>query len=97
MKFWVSSAVALVAVLPVAAGARGCRPARSHHCFAIPAILDLTSVPDISQRIVNREPAVQPTQQQGISPQPADGYTGPTVGVSKLGRAPTVGYHWSLN
>jgi hypothetical protein len=97
MKVWVSTAVVLLAALPAAAGAKGCRPARSHHCFAVPAILDLNSVPDISQRIVDREPAVQPAQRQAISPRSADGYTGPAVGVSKLGRAPTVGYHWSLN
>ena len=97
MKFWVSIALALVAVLPTAAGAGGCRPARSHHCFAVPAVLDLKSVPDISRGIVDREPAVQPAQRQEISPQPASGYTGPTVGVSKMGRSPTVGYHWSLD
>jgi hypothetical protein len=54
-------------------------------------------VPDISQRIVDREPAGQPRRQPGTSAPSADGYTGPTVGVSKLGRSPTVGYHWSLD
>jgi hypothetical protein len=97
MKVWVLTAVALMAVLSAASGARACRPAKSRHCLAVPAILDLTSVPDISRRIVDREPAAPPAQRQGTSPQPASGYTGPTVGVSKLGRAPTVGYHWSLN
>jgi hypothetical protein len=97
MKVWVSTAMALLAVLPSAAGYGRCRPARAHHCFAVPAILDLTSVPDISQRIVAREPAAPQARPQGSLTQPATPYTGPTVGVSRLGRAPTVGYHWSLN
>jgi hypothetical protein len=96
MKVWVSTAVALLTVVPSAAGAGRCRATRSHHCFAVPAVLDLASVPDISQRIVAREPIALPSGPPRVSA-PPDGYTGPTVGVSKLGRAPTIGYHWSLN
>ncbi|HZU90991.1 MAG TPA: hypothetical protein VE993_17200 [Stellaceae bacterium] len=100
MKVWVSTAVVLLVVVPTAAGAGPCRPGKLHHhrrCFAVPAILDLTTVPDISQRIVGHEPAAPSPRPQGAAAPSADGYTGPTVGVSKLGRAPTVGYHWSLN
>jgi hypothetical protein len=99
MKVWVSTAVALLVLGPVTAGAGPCRPGKLHHrrCFAVPAILDLTAVPDISQRIVGHEPAALSPRSQGTAAPSADGYTGPTLGVSKLGRAPTVGYHWSLN
>jgi hypothetical protein len=114
MKVLIPSAVALLAVLPAITGAHGaCRPGTSQRCFAVPAILDLTSVPAISQRIVDREPAEKnapshgPTAKPAVGdtgptarpslPIPTVGYTGPAIGVSKLGRSPTVGYHWSLD
>jgi hypothetical protein len=97
MKVWVSTAVALLAVLPAALSTAGpCRSKKSHRCFAAPAILDLSKVPDISRRIADRAAKAQPPLQQRSEGQ-SEGYTGPIVGVSKLGRAPTVGYHWSLN
>ena len=98
MRIWVSAAVALLVVLPAAGAAAGpCRPKASRNCLALSSLVDLTAVPAISRQIVDREPDGHPRQPQGTSARPADGYTGPALGVSKLGRAPTVGYHWSLH
>jgi hypothetical protein len=98
MRIWVSTAVALLVVLPAAGAAAGpCRPQASRNCLALSSLVDLTAVPTISRQIVDREPAGHPRQPQGTSAQPAEGYTGPTVGVSKMGRGATVGYHWSLH
>lgn len=96
MNIWVSGALALLAFAPAAGVAAPCRPQGARSCLAVPAILDLTTVPDISRRIVAREPAAQaalPRAPDGAG----DGYTGPTVGFSRMGRGPTVGYHWSLH
>ena len=98
MRIWVSTAVALLVALPaVGASAGPCRPKASRHCLALSSLVDLTALPAISQHIVEREPAGPPRQTQGTSARSADGYTGPTVGVSRMGRGPTVGYHWSLH
>jgi hypothetical protein len=97
MKIWVSTAVALLVVLPAAGAAAGpCRPTASRPCLASSSLVDLTSVPAISQRIIDRESAGPARRPQAVSARPAGGYTGPALGVSRLGRGPTVGYHWSL-
>jgi hypothetical protein len=59
--------------------------------------VDLGSVPQISQQIVDGEHVAAPPKTT-----PADeadpAYTGPAVGMSKMiRRAPTVGYHWALD
>ncbi|MGH7056216.1 MAG: hypothetical protein ACREFA_20645 [Stellaceae bacterium] len=98
MKIWVSTAVALLMILPAAsAAAKPCRPKASRHCLASSSLVDLTAVPAISQRIIAREPVAPPPQPRGASSQPAEGYNGPTVGVPNLGRGATLGYHWSLH
>lgn len=97
MKIWVSTAVALLAFAPAAAAAKSCGPRLPHHCRAIPAIVNLTTVPAISRQIVDREPAGPSRQPRGTSPPSAGGYTGPTVGVTQRGRGATVGYRWSLH
>ncbi len=59
--------------------------------------VDLKAVPDISKNIVLDEPTAAAKRKEASDPTPAIGYTGPTVGVvPNLGRAATVGYHWSL-
>lgn len=98
MKIWVSTAVALLAILPATGAAAGsCRPKASRHCLASSSLVDLTAVPAISQQIIAREPVAPPSRPQGTSAQPADGYTGPTVGTPRLGRGATLGYHWALH
>jgi hypothetical protein len=59
--------------------------------------VDLGSVPQISQQIVDGEHvAAPPKTTPAGEADPA--YTGPAVGMSKMiRRAPTVGYHWALD
>ena len=48
------------------------------------------------REIVSEEPvAAKPTTRTLEAP-PITTYTGPTIGVSSMARAPTVGYYWSL-
>jgi hypothetical protein len=96
--------VALIAgliVLWVAApGASDAGPCRkdARNCFRLPATLDFSSVPDISNEIVKHEPDVRAPQKPTIDPEPAsEPYTGPMIGVNSQVRAPTVGYYWSIH
>jgi hypothetical protein len=60
----------------------------------MPAPMDFSAVPDISRRIVSEEPAAE--KPRVLEAPPITTYTGPTVGVSTMAHAPTIGYHWSL-
>jgi hypothetical protein len=55
----------------VSSYAGSCRYRGSHSCFRLPAMLDFSSVPDISNEIVSDEPKGRPPQQLAIDPQPA--------------------------
>ena len=87
-----------VAVAIVAASILGsnsawsvCLPSRLHSC------VDLDFAPQISQQIVAGEHFAAPpkTAPPGVPKLP---YNGPTVGFDPMTRrAPTVGYHWSLD
>jgi hypothetical protein len=77
--------------------AGSCRHNSGHNCFRLPATLDFSSVPDISNDIVGNQPHSRPRQRPPIDPQPAaTPYTGPMIGGSRVG-VPTVGYYWSIN
>ena len=95
MKLWVSLAFAACAAAATPAGA-SCRAAKNHDCFNAPATLNFSAVPDISRDIVGAEPAPEKPKTTIIEAPPITTYTGPTVGVSSMAHAPTVGYYWSL-
>jgi hypothetical protein len=99
MKVWVSAAVlALVAASTVgSADAGSCRRGQSGNCARLPARVNFNAVPGISEAIVRGEPSALVAKKTLAAPDEKTFYTGPTVGISKLGRAPTVGYHWSIN
>jgi hypothetical protein len=94
-------AIGLVAMLiaPTApSDAASCRHQRAHDCFKLPATLDFSSVPEISNRIVADEPASRAQQDAPVDQQPeTEPYTGPMIGVASHTGAPTVGYYWSIH
>jgi hypothetical protein len=100
MRLWESIALALmvcaVGDLAASAEAASCRTRKSHDCFNVPATINFSAVPGISQQIVNEEPAPEKPKTSTLEAPPITTYTGPTVGVSSMAHAPTVGYYWSL-
>jgi hypothetical protein len=78
------------------ADARSCRGKKNGTCFDTSATVDFSAVPDISRRIVGEEPAAEKPKTSVVEAPPITTYTGPTVGVSSMAHAPTVGYYWSL-
>ncbi len=78
------------------ADAAACRIKKNQNCFDVPATLNFSAVPDISRQIVNEEPAAQKSSKSVVEAPPITPYTGPTVGVSSMAHAPTLGYYWSL-
>lgn len=99
MRFWgsVFLCVVLCAVsVATAADAASCRAKKNHDCFDTPAVVNFSTVPDISKQIVSEEPAVPQPKTSVLEAPPITTYTGPTVGVSSMAHAPTVGYYWSL-
>jgi hypothetical protein len=100
MNSWVPTAlaVALIAVCTAApADAGSCLHSKSRNCLKLPASIDFSSVPDISNQIVGGKATVQPSLPDLPAPQSETPYTGPMVGISTKARAPTVGYYWSIN
>jgi hypothetical protein len=99
MKRWLLSGV--MAAMSVSAAASAveaapCHAKKQHNCFDTPATVNFSSVPDISKQIVSEEPSVEKPITRTLEAPPITTYTGPTVGVSSMARAPTVGYYWSL-
>ena len=101
MRGWVPTTLvfALSVVWAAAAvKAEPCSRDKSRNCFNLPATINFSSVPEISNQIVSQEKPQQlpknPAQTQpGSAP-----YTGPIIGVSPLrGKIPTVGFSWSLD
>lgn len=100
MKFWVPTALALAVAAVVAApavDAGSCGPKKGRHCLDSGTVVNFSAVPEISRQIVSQEPAAAKPDTQTLEAPPLTTYTGPTVGVSKRARAPTVGYYWSLD
>lgn len=99
MKFWGSLFLFFMigAVgAATAAGAAPCRVKKDRNCFDTSASVNFTTVPDISKQIVSEEPNVEKSKTNVLEAPPITTYTGPTVGVSSMAHAPTVGYYWSL-
>ncbi len=99
MKPWVPAVLVLAGMAAAAAApsvAGSCTRHGSRGCANLPAAIDLSSVPDISNQIVSGEDTRGKPQQPAVDlPEPAP-YTGPIVGVNTNVRAPTVGYYWSI-
>jgi hypothetical protein len=99
MRFWGPFALTLMACAVMAAGsaaAASCRVKKDKNCFDTPSAVNFSAVPDISQQIVSEEPAAEKPKTSVVEAPPITTYTGPTVGVSSMAHAPTVGYYWSL-
>ena len=73
-----------------------CGTKKNRNCLNLPATVNFSSVPDISKQIVSEEPAAEKPATRTLEAPPITTYTGPTVGVSSMARAPMVGYYWSL-
>jgi hypothetical protein len=82
--------------ITTAAEAASCRVKKNQNCFDTPATVNFSSVSDISKQIVSEEPAAEKPKTSVLEAPPITTYTGPTVGVSSMAHAPTVGYYWSL-
>jgi len=99
MRFGGSTAFALwvlVILVSTTADAGSCRTKVNQNCFNGSATINFSSVPEISQQIVAAEPVPIQPKTTTVEAPPLTTYTGPTVGVSSMARAPTVGYYWSL-
>lgn len=93
LVFMVSAAILGLSV--ATATAAPCGPGHRRHCPVADTTVDFSAVPDISKQIVAEEPAPLPIK-PAVEVKPAAPYSGPTVGIAPLPRAPTVGYKWSL-
>jgi hypothetical protein len=100
MKVWVPASFAFAlsaAWVATAVDAGPCARDKSRNCFDLPATINFSSVPEISNQIVSEEKIKQTPLKnpaEGATPTP---YTGPMIGTSpRPGRTPTVGYYWSL-
>jgi hypothetical protein len=95
MRAGVSAAIVAAMILAGGTAWSACPPGQSpnqsRNC------VNLDGVPQISQQIVAGEHIATPPKTNPVA-EPAAGYTGPAVGVSKmLRRAPTVGYRWAID
>lgn len=101
MSAWIATAlaVAIAAISPIrGVNAGPCAPGSTPNCFNIPGTIDFSSVPEISKQIVSQEKTGPQQQKPTFEPPAAAPYTGPIFGASpRPGRAPTVGYSWSLD
>jgi hypothetical protein len=89
--------LAIAAVTAAAkADAGSCGPKYPYHCTNNGQSIDLTSVPDITEKIVGEQSVTQRQKNPVNEPPAAAPYTGPIVGITAGKRAPTVGYSWSL-
>jgi hypothetical protein len=90
-------AIALCAVWGAMAAVAGpCDHDKSRNCLDVPATVNFSSVPEISNQIVNQE-KIQPGPPKNPAEEASKPYTGPMIGTNpRPGRTPTVGYYWSL-
>ena len=99
MNISVSSAVAIAFCGmwgATAAEAGSCAHDKSRNCLDVPATVNFSSVPEISNQIVNQE-KIQPGPVKNPAEDASKPYTGPMIGTNpRPGRTPTVGYYWSL-
>ena len=94
----VTAPLAAWIAIAVPSDARSCRHNSGHNCFRLPATLNFSSVPEISNDIAGNQPHARPRQKPPIDPQPAaNPYTGPMIGVESRSGAPIVGYYWSIH
>lgn len=95
MNARVSLALIAAVLLSAAAAHAACSPGQAGGC----AKVNLDAVPEITQQIIAQE-STAPSAKLAIptAATPPQFYTGPTVGVTNQARrAPTVGYHWSID
>ena len=101
MKVWLPTALAfgLSAVwVATAVDAGPCARDKSRDCFDLPARINFSSVPEISNQIVDEEKIKQaPLKNPAEGSSTTTPYPGPMIGTNpRPGRTPTVGYYWSL-
>ena len=99
MSAWIATTLVVVITAVAAATtakAGSCWPKNSYPCTNNGQGIDLSSVPDITKKIVGEESPSQSQKNPVNNPAAASPYTGPIVGVTSGKRAPTVGYSWSL-
>ena len=100
MKPWVSNAVAVAIAASCwtgACNARQCAHSRARNCLNLPATLNFSSVPDVSNPVVDGAPSIREPQKPAADQSTSEPYSGPMIGVDKNVRAPTVGYYWSIH
>lgn len=89
--------LAVAAVTAAAAvDAGSCGPKYPYHCTNNGQSIDLTLVPDITEKIAGEQSVSQKQKNPVNEPAAAAPYTGPIFGATSGKRTPTVGYSWSL-
>ncbi|MBV8508426.1 MAG: hypothetical protein JOZ11_21805 [Alphaproteobacteria bacterium] len=97
MSAWIATTLVLaITAVTATAEAGSCGPKNSYSCANDRQNIDLSSVPDITKKVVGDEPVIQSQPKPVNNPAAGSPYTGPIVGVTSGKRAPTVGYSWSL-
>ena len=99
MSAWTATTLVLaitVTNIAATADAGSCGPKNSQLCANNGQNLDLSSVPDITNKVIAEQPAVQTPYKPVTEPAAASPYTGPIVGVTSGKPTPTIGYSWSL-
>lgn len=86
---------AVLAIAVAASGTAGaaCPSGKSRDC-----VVNFSTVPQISERIVSGEPFPTAPPPKAFPVDTKHNYTGPTIGTApNTRRAPTVGYRWAIN
>jgi hypothetical protein len=100
MRVWVPAALVFGlsgAWVAASVNAGPCARDKSRDCFDVPATINFSSVPEISNKIVGEEKIKPPPLKNPAEDATSIPYTGPIIGTNpRPGRSPTVGYHWSL-
>jgi hypothetical protein len=100
MSAWTATTLVLAFATVTAAAtaeAGSCWPKNPYPCANNGQSIDLSSVPDITKKIVGEEATAQGQNKPVNNPAATSPYTGPIVGVTSGKRAATVGYSWSLD
>ncbi len=90
--------LALAFAVPASGLAAGpCGTAKTPPCPAPQQSVNFLAVPDITKEIILAEPAAPAAKKTAPEDPGPNFYTGPYIGANKNERAPTIGYHWSLD
>ncbi len=98
MKYRFAIGLAAALMLPSVSVAAGpCASGKGVRCAPPQQTVNFLSVPNISKEIVLAEPVAPPGKKAAPQDPNSNFYTGPFIGANRNERAPTIGFHWSIN